>query len=58
MLLEILSELLLYRLDFLVFTISQPDSDSICSDDYFEVAGATNTVPNICGFNDEQHSKF
>uniref|UniRef100_A0A0P5PZ80 CUB domain-containing protein n=1 Tax=Daphnia magna TaxID=35525 RepID=A0A0P5PZ80_9CRUS len=43
------------RLDFLVFTISQPDSESVCSGDYFEVAGATNTVPNICGFNDGQH---
>ncbi|XP_057368587.1 uncharacterized protein LOC130689667 [Daphnia carinata] len=43
------------RLSFLVFTISQPDSESVCSGDYFEVVGATNTVPNICGFNDGQH---
>ncbi|EFX64299.1 hypothetical protein DAPPUDRAFT_305119 [Daphnia pulex] len=43
------------RLDFLVFSISQPDAESVCSGDYFEVAGATNNVPTICGFNDGQH---
>ncbi|XP_046638072.1 uncharacterized protein LOC124316271 [Daphnia pulicaria] len=43
------------RLDFLVFSISQPDSESVCSGDYFEVSGATNIVPTVCGFNDGQH---
>ncbi len=46
------------RLDFVLFTISQPDAESVCSGDYFEVAGATNNVPTICGFNNGQHSKF
>ena len=48
----------LSRLDMVLFTISQPDSESVCSGDYFEVAGATNTVPTICGFNNGQHSKL
>ncbi|XP_057368621.1 uncharacterized protein LOC130689699 isoform X3 [Daphnia carinata] len=43
------------RLDFVLFTISQPDSESVCNGDYFEVSGALNTVPTICGFNNGQH---
>ncbi|KAI9559184.1 hypothetical protein GHT06_015973 [Daphnia sinensis] len=43
------------RLDFVLFAISQPDSDSVCNGDYFEVSGTTNTVPTICGFNNGQH---
>ncbi|EFX82500.1 hypothetical protein DAPPUDRAFT_316213 [Daphnia pulex] len=43
------------RLDFVLFTISQPDAETACSGDFFEVAGATNIVPTICGFNNGQH---
>lgn len=45
-------------LDFLVFAISQPDSETVCSTDTFGVEGANNNpqVPVICGDNDGQHS--
>ncbi|XP_057368580.1 uncharacterized protein LOC130689699 isoform X2 [Daphnia carinata] len=43
------------RLDFVVFEISQPDAETVCANDYFDVAGATNVVPTICGFNNGQH---
>lgn len=43
------------RLDLVLFEISQPDAQSVCANDYFDVAGATNIVPSICGFNNGQH---
>ena len=45
------------RLDFVSFSVAQPDSDGICTD-AFRVAGADNNVPTICGNNNGQHSKF
>lgn len=46
------------RLEFLEFSIAQPDSETVCSTDNFQVSGATNVAPVICGDNDGQHSKF
>ena len=46
------------RLDFVSFSIAQPDSETVCSDDTFQVIGATNNVPTICGDNAGQHSTF
>ncbi|EFX82909.1 hypothetical protein DAPPUDRAFT_240674 [Daphnia pulex] len=43
------------RLDFISFSISQPNSQSVCNTDSFQVAGAINKVPIICGDNDGQH---
>ncbi|XP_046637998.1 uncharacterized protein LOC124316228 [Daphnia pulicaria] len=43
------------RLDFISFLIEQPNEQSVCSVDSFQVAGAINKVPVICGDNDGQH---
>lgn len=45
-------------MDFLKFSIAQPNSDSVCTDEYFHVDGSDNKVPVICGNNDGQHSKL
>ncbi|CAG9863007.1 unnamed protein product [Phyllotreta striolata] len=43
------------RLDFLSFTLSQPDGTGRCVFDSFIVTGAGSTVPIICGENTGQH---
>lgn len=40
------------------FSIGQPNSDGTCATDVFKVSGADNYVPDICGDNAGQHSKF
>ena len=44
-------------LDFLTFAISQPNAETVCAVDSFNVAGAGNAVPSICGDNPGQHSR-
>jgi hypothetical protein len=51
-----LLNLLEYRLDFLTFSLAQPNAETICSVDSFQVAGAVNKIPAICGDNNGQHS--
>lgn len=43
------------RIDFLTFTLSQPDGDGICSTDVFTVEGVSTDFPRICGQNQGQH---
>ncbi|XP_046638057.1 uncharacterized protein LOC124316262 isoform X4 [Daphnia pulicaria] len=43
------------RLDFLTFSLAQPNAETICSVDSFQVAGAVNKIPAICGDNNGQH---
>ncbi|KAI9559191.1 hypothetical protein GHT06_015980 [Daphnia sinensis] len=43
------------RLNFVLFTIAQPNTESVCSTDTFEVVGASNKIPTICGDNGGQH---
>ncbi|KAK4010451.1 hypothetical protein OUZ56_019594 [Daphnia magna] len=43
------------RLNFVLFTIAQPNSESVCNTDTFDVAGASNKIPTICGDNEGQH---
>ncbi|EFX82920.1 hypothetical protein DAPPUDRAFT_316208 [Daphnia pulex] len=43
------------RFNFVLFTIAQPDTESACITDTFDVAGASNRVPTICGDNEGQH---
>ncbi|XP_046459017.1 uncharacterized protein LOC124205608 [Daphnia pulex] len=43
------------RLNFIMFSIGQPDTESVCSTDTFEVLGASNRIPTICGDNEGQH---
>ena len=45
-----------YSLDFLQFSIAQPNLDSVCNSDNFTVFGADNKIPVICGDNNGQHS--
>ena len=45
-----------FSLDFINFSIAQPKSQSVCNMDAFQVIGATNNVPVICGDNSGQHS--
>ena len=42
------------RLDFVHFTISQPNSETACNVDTFQVIGVSNKVPVICGDNHGQ----
>lgn len=44
------------RLDFEMFSIGQPNSQTVCSTDTFTVGGTSNKVPTICGDNGDQHS--
>ncbi|XP_057368595.2 uncharacterized protein LOC130689675 [Daphnia carinata] len=43
------------RLNFVLFTIAQPDTESVCNTDAFDVVGASNKIPTICGDNGGQH---
>ena len=48
-----------HRLDFVQFSIAQPDSESRCTDEFQVVGGNLNNVPVICGENnngEQQHS--
>ena len=46
------------RLDF-TFAITQPNSETICDVDSFEVkGGASNQIPILCGDSNGQHSKL
>jgi hypothetical protein len=45
------------RIDFLDFTIAQPDVSGNCIDDYLEITGSTFPVHKICGENSDQHGK-
>lgn len=42
------------RIDFLSFSLAQPNGDGMCNTDYFTVEGGT-YVPKICGQNMGQH---
>ncbi|XP_057368577.2 uncharacterized protein LOC130689657 [Daphnia carinata] len=54
-LLEQGQEIVQVRLDFMSFSIGQPNADGNCATDVFRVSGADNTVPEICGDNAGQH---
>ncbi|XP_045028652.1 uncharacterized protein LOC116921106 [Daphnia magna] len=43
------------RLDFDMFSIAQPNTNSVCATDVFRVSGSLNPVPPICGDNSRQH---
>ncbi|CAH1102583.1 unnamed protein product [Psylliodes chrysocephalus] len=43
------------RLDFLSFSLSQPNGEGICAFDSFVVTGAASAIPVICGENSGQH---
>jgi hypothetical protein len=46
----------LYSLDFQAFSLAQPNTESVCNIDSFQVAGALNKIPIICGDANGQHS--
>lgn len=46
------------RVDFVSFSIAQPDASTVCATDQFQISGISNEVPIICGDNDGQHSKY
>ncbi|XP_046638055.1 uncharacterized protein LOC124316262 isoform X3 [Daphnia pulicaria] len=43
------------RLDFQAFSLAQPNTESVCNIDSFQVAGALNKIPIICGDANGQH---
>ncbi|KAK0180680.1 hypothetical protein PV327_003038 [Microctonus hyperodae] len=43
------------RLDFLEFSLSQPNASGVCDNDFMLIAGAARTYPRICGENSGQH---
>lgn len=45
------------RLDFLEFSLSQPNASGVCDNDFLLIAGAARTYPRICGENAGQHGK-
>lgn len=53
----VINDSLKFRLDFLTLTLEQPNDQTVCAVDTFQVVGATNQIPVICGDNPNQHSK-
>jgi hypothetical protein len=45
------------RVDLLDFSVSEPDANGFCINDYLEIAGGTSSVPRICGENTNEHGK-
>ncbi|XP_015586174.1 uncharacterized protein LOC107263461 isoform X2 [Cephus cinctus] len=43
------------RLDFLDFSLAQPNSSGVCDLDFLLVSGGASTVPRLCGENTNQH---
>lgn len=43
------------RVDFLDFSVAQPNGDGVCVTDYVSISGGSSRVPNICGENTGQH---
>ncbi|KAK0081836.1 hypothetical protein PV326_007475 [Microctonus aethiopoides] len=43
------------RLDFLEFSLSQPNASGVCDNDFLLIAGAARTYPRFCGENAGQH---
>lgn len=46
------------RVDFLDFTVSEPDATGVCINDYLEITGGASFVPRICGENTNEHGKI
>ena len=53
---SISNEMVTFRLDFLSFSIAQPNAETVCTTDTFQIGGTSNKVPVICGDNAGQHS--
>lgn len=45
------------RIDFLEFTLSEPNPTGFCVNDYLAVTGGSSLVPQICGTNTNEHGK-
>lgn len=43
------------RIDFLAFSLAQPNGDGECTTDYFTVENAASNIPRICGENTGSH---
>lgn len=43
------------RIDFLSFSLAQPNDDGVCTTDAFYVIGGASNVPVLCGENSGQH---
>ncbi|KAK9881468.1 hypothetical protein WA026_016352 [Henosepilachna vigintioctopunctata] len=43
------------RIDFIAFTLAQPDANGLCATDGLTITGGASTVPTICGDNAGQH---
>ncbi|XP_033610133.1 uncharacterized protein LOC111871409 [Cryptotermes secundus] len=43
------------RIDLLDFSVSEPDANGFCINDYLEIAGGATSVPRICGENTNEH---
>nr|CAD7258641.1 unnamed protein product [Timema shepardi] len=46
------------RIDFIDFSIAQPDATGACTTDFMTVTGSASTVPTICGDNTGEHSEY
>lgn len=49
------SDICQLRIDFLDFSLAQPNGDGVCVTDYLSVTGGASRVPRICGENTGQH---
>ncbi|XP_015186546.1 PREDICTED: uncharacterized protein LOC107071777 [Polistes dominula] len=49
------SDICQIRLDFIDFSLAQPNENGTCDFDLFLVSGASSSVPRICGENSNQH---
>nr|XP_050847063.1 uncharacterized protein LOC127062600 isoform X1 [Vespula vulgaris] len=49
------SDICQIRLDFIDFSLAQPNMNGTCDYDLFLITGASSSVPRICGENSNQH---
>lgn len=45
------------RIDFMKFSLAQPNATGVCDNDFLLISGGASTVPRLCGENDDQHGK-
>ncbi|XP_044587694.1 uncharacterized protein LOC123267210 [Cotesia glomerata] len=43
------------RIDFMKFSLAQPNATGVCDNDFLLISGGASTVPRLCGENDDQH---
>jgi hypothetical protein len=45
------------RIDFLAFSLSEPNATGFCVDDNLAITGGASSVPHLCGEDTSEHGK-